>query len=300
MAGRTLVGLDGTRESEAILPYVEELLRNEDADVTLVRVIPRDTPAAHKEARAYLRDRARRLSAKGGFADYRVLVGKPAPALTAYAEAEGYDRLALCSLGKSGLKRLLLGSTAEAVLRSAPVPVLVVQPGFKPGRVRKIVVGLDGTRVSMGVVESAAALAAAQGASVDVVNVVSMSGREKVTAEVAARNVNAARKQIKARGVKARVKVLFGDPAEETLRHADEVGADLIAVTTRGRTGTARWLEGSVTESLLRKGRRPLLVVRAEAKVTKASGAAAQRARRRGLQVARRMSVRTRSPYRSR
>jgi nucleotide-binding universal stress UspA family protein len=47
--------------------------------------------------------------------------------------------------------------------------------------------------------------------------------------------------------------VRFGEPAEEILREAEAFGADLIAVTTAGRSGISRVALGSVAEAVFRK-----------------------------------------------
>jgi nucleotide-binding universal stress UspA family protein len=65
-------------------------------------------------------------------------------------------------------------------------------------------------------------------------------------------------------GVKVLANVAFGDPAEEIVRMADEIDADLIAMSTHGRSGINRWVFGSVTDEVLRReGKIPILVVRA-------------------------------------
>lgn len=56
----------------------------------------------------------------------------------------------------------------------------------------------------------------------------------------------------------------FGAPAEQILFYADLAKADLIAMTTHGREGLSRLLEGSVAESVLHKSRVPVLMVRPE------------------------------------
>ena len=52
-----------------------------------------------------------------------------------------------------------------------------------------------------------------------------------------------------------------GNPAEAIRDHADEWGADLIVMGTRGRSGIANFLSGSATEWLVRNARQPILVV---------------------------------------
>jgi nucleotide-binding universal stress UspA family protein len=56
--------------------------------------------------------------------------------------------------------------------------------------------------------------------------------------------------------------VRFGQPAEEILRYAEEIGADLIAMCTHGRSGISRWVYGSVADKVLRGASCPVLLVR--------------------------------------
>ncbi len=55
--------------------------------------------------------------------------------------------------------------------------------------------------------------------------------------------------------------VLDGDPSEEILTYAKDHGIDLIAMTTHGRSGLARWSVGSVTERVVRHSPVPVLTV---------------------------------------
>jgi nucleotide-binding universal stress UspA family protein len=59
------------------------------------------------------------------------------------------------------------------------------------------------------------------------------------------------------------VRVRFGRPADEVLAFVDEVGADLIAMSTHGRSGVSRWVFGSVADRVLRGAACPVLLVRA-------------------------------------
>lgn len=58
--------------------------------------------------------------------------------------------------------------------------------------------------------------------------------------------------------------VRFGRPADEILAFADKVEADLIAMSTHGRSGISRWVFGSVADRLLRGATCPVLLVRAK------------------------------------
>lgn len=79
------------------------------------------------------------------------------------------------------------------------------------------------------------------------------------------------------KGVRAETQVRRGQPAEEIVAAARETGADLIAMTTHGRSGLGRLLFGSVAESVLRESRLPVFLMRVtEAEVARraAQGAA--------------------------
>ncbi len=52
-------------------------------------------------------------------------------------------------------------------------------------------------------------------------------------------------------------------PAEEIIKAEEEVNADLVAMSTHGRSGISRWAFGSVTDKVLRGGKVPVLMVRA-------------------------------------
>jgi nucleotide-binding universal stress UspA family protein len=60
-----------------------------------------------------------------------------------------------------------------------------------------------------------------------------------------------------------RASVRFGQPADEILAFASDVGADLIAMSTHGRSGISRWVFGSVADRVLRGATCPVLLVRA-------------------------------------
>jgi nucleotide-binding universal stress UspA family protein len=54
--------------------------------------------------------------------------------------------------------------------------------------------------------------------------------------------------------------VRFGDDADEILPEAEAYGADLVAVTTAGKSGLKRWVMGSVAEQVFRRARMPVLL----------------------------------------
>ena len=63
-------------------------------------------------------------------------------------------------------------------------------------------------------------------------------------------------------GMRAKTKLLSGDPAHEILDYASTIDADLIVVGTRGHGMISSALLGSVSRALLHRAKRPVLVVR--------------------------------------
>ena len=68
--------------------------------------------------------------------------------------------------------------------------------------------------------------------------------------------------ELRKKGVRVRTQVRRGQPSEEIVLAARETGADLIAMTTHGRSGFGRLLFGSVAEAVLRESRLPVFLMR--------------------------------------
>jgi nucleotide-binding universal stress UspA family protein len=73
---------------------------------------------------------------------------------------------------------------------------------------------------------------------------------------------------LKSKGINVNVVVTSGNAAEEILKTANQVKADLIAMSTHGRSGLRRLAFGSITDKVLRGSRIPVLMVRAPAGTT--------------------------------
>lgn len=69
----------------------------------------------------------------GGISDEVAAGGAPADEVARAAQAGGFDLVVVGTHGRRGLRRLVLGSVAEAVVRGAPCSVLVVRPGQRQG-----------------------------------------------------------------------------------------------------------------------------------------------------------------------
>jgi nucleotide-binding universal stress UspA family protein len=135
---RILVALDGSRFAEEGLPPAVDVARATGARLTLMEVVTHHGALAKllrpgertpELAEAALRDVALRVPPALGEAEVRV-VEEPTPAAGILAEAkrQGADLIAMATHGRGGLRRILLGSVAEEVVRESPVPVLLLRP----------------------------------------------------------------------------------------------------------------------------------------------------------------------------
>jgi len=75
---------------------------------------------------------------------------------------------------------------------------------------------------------------------------------------------------LKKTGATTSIKVVIGDAVDEINNAANENNSNLIAMSSHGRSGLSRWAFGSVTDKVLRGGKRPVLVVKAPKEAQKA------------------------------
>jgi nucleotide-binding universal stress UspA family protein len=84
--------------------------------------------AARSEIRDGLEPVAATLRRDGWTVRVAAALGLPAAAIREAAGTERADVIAMTTHGRKGVARLVLGSVAEAVVRDAPVPVLLIRP----------------------------------------------------------------------------------------------------------------------------------------------------------------------------
>lgn len=285
MIDRILVPLDGSRVAEQILPHLRRLLHRHDSEVILVRAsVPPPmengmliADALLAAARDYLAGMTDLLRDQGVRARSVVRFGAPAGVILDVAEEERATMVALATHGETGLKRLLAGSVAEAVLKRCPVPVLVVRPFWSyellPGRtdgeelqpLRNLLLPLDTLDAAELLLPPVTELAKLFDARVILMHV--MTEAEQKDRDPGGRR---AEQQSRLAGLASRLEeeqigtlVLLGkgDPAHEILEAAKSNDIDLIAMSTHAKSGLLRLFSSSVTERVLRESVCPMLVV---------------------------------------
>jgi nucleotide-binding universal stress UspA family protein len=176
--------------------------------------------------------------------------------------------------GRSGLKRLVLGSVAEKLLRATSVPVVIVPPGATVDGVdieyREILLPTDGsegaeTAVSWGltladiydgrihtIYSVDAARFTGEGEMIGVYNALKQTGEAAL---------DAVRQQAHTAGIDVTATLTTGSAARAIRSYSEDHDVDLIVMGTHGRSGIERYLIGSVTESVVRHTEVPVCCI---------------------------------------
>ncbi len=324
MFQRILIPLDGSQGSEHAIPVAARIARASSGSIVFIRVEPPPaevgtfaagvpgTIAMKPEVEAsekVLADAASYLEAimiayaddlAGLETETDLATGAASRTIFSAARLEEVDLIVMCSHGKTGLKRWILGSVAQQAVRHSPVPVLVLNehgmafPAPDAAHPLRILVTLDGSALSEAALEPAAQLLAAwttpqvQGELhlLRVVDLPPPSGKFGSLAFVPDSLLEETRQEaetyMKAVADRLRAGPMAGtrltitssvavstDVAGTILKQAESAeltsGYSLIAMATHGRSGLKRLVMGSVTEHVLEATMLPLLIVRPSA-----------------------------------
>ncbi len=290
---KILTTTDFSDDSRAGVRYAAALAEKLNADVALLHVVePRswmDRLEARKDselvalAQAQLAKLAKREVGGDVTVTSSVCTGKPFHEITTAASEGAADLIVIATHGYTGVERILLGSTAERVVRHAPCPVLIVPTQELPKRagktppftLKKILVPIDFSNLSKDALPYAVLLAGHYGAELVLLHIAEkfpidyLLGRGLMNETIAPMIKQAeadlgriAEDLSKATRVNATAVVREGRPFEAICATAKTGGADLIVVTTHGYTGLKHAWLGSTAERVVRHAPCPVLVVR--------------------------------------
>lgn len=276
-----LVPVDGSLMAEqAVLPAAETA-RRLGAVLALATVHPsgpmEDAPvggsardrALHAGEVEYLdRLRGRLAAAFGIDVSWRVLEGDPAPALIEFARELEVDLLVTSTRGRGAFLRTFQGDLTLRLAHGLTCPTLVLKPRGRdqvvvpPAGFQRIVVALDGSRVSEASLEPALALADPSHLRLSLVRVVTTlgAGAPERRREALAYLARVA-ERLETRGLAPEILVLSRvDTARALLDHARHTEADLISLATRERGTVRRIALGSTADAVVHRGFVPTLV----------------------------------------
>jgi nucleotide-binding universal stress UspA family protein len=250
---------------------------------------------AVRVAQNYVNQLVERLKSTGRQVEAVVIKGNPAQVILEYAQKKSIDLIIMSAYGRSGISRWPFGSVTDKVVRHSPVPVLVTSPSFpgtgQPGRLaqvdqiregkkeiqmyKKILVPLDGSPNSECVLDHVKSVAT--GCHVPEVMLLSVVeplrlGYYGITedmiqetlrkgAESARDMVSRSAERLKREGVYTTASVEQGKAADTILDFAKSSGADLIIMSTHGRSGITRWALGSVADRVAHHSPIPVMLI---------------------------------------
>lgn len=227
----------------------------------------------------------RQAAGQGITSEGSQVVGLAGQAIVKKAKEADVDLVVVGTHGRTGLAHLLLGSTAERVIRTSPCPVLAVRgpyeeqaddsvaPSGAQIRINAILAPVDFSDCSLEASEYAAAVTRQFHAALTVLHVLepvsfgldfTLSHGDKIRENKGRcqAKVDELAETLRGEGIKAEPALRGGLPADSIVSAAAESGADLIVMGTHGRRGLAHFASGSVAEAVLRRSPCPVLTVK--------------------------------------
>lgn len=294
---RILLATDGSQGSTVAADYALALARSWGASLTVMNVLefqpgldPENSvnqlylTELMKQATNELIELKARAVDRGISTHTRIATGIPSEEVLSVAVEDTLDLIVVGTRGRSGLRHVLLGSTAERIIQGAPCPVLAVraQPYGEeqavgnrrdPTHLERILVPVDFSDCSLDALEYAVLIAQRSQASLKLVHVLepisygldfALPHKAKQDS-IKAGHTNRLSDLVSAltsANVPSEFLMLGGLPTDSILDAARKQPADLIVMGTHGRRGLSHALFGSIAESVLRKSSCPVLMVR--------------------------------------
>lgn len=220
-----------------------------------------------------------------------VLRGGASEMICERAKKIGADLIVMTSHARTGFGRMWLGSVADAVVRNASIPVLMLRPVERPADrqaakrlFKHILVPLDGSNLAAEALGPAIDVARASGADVTLLRVIAPvplvsaydvtiplaypplipdePATHQVVRETEDELEEIARRLNDEHGITVRSEVIVSERTPMSIiDYASGHDVDLIAMSTHGR-GATRLLVGSVADALLRASAAPILLQR--------------------------------------
>jgi len=210
---------------------------------------------------------------------YHTREGDPQAEILRMADEVKSDLIVMGTHGRTGLRWLLSGSVAIAVLREAHCPVLALRSpehARQDEAIRVILHPTDFSINSEAPLRVARSLARDHGARLILLHVAALEiltdGTQAAASDprIYRDTLEQARQRVDGPDLKYPVETMVrpGFAPEGILDAAEEIKADLIVMGTHGRTGLSRALMGSVAEAVMPKANCPVMVVKASQRVS--------------------------------
>jgi nucleotide-binding universal stress UspA family protein len=229
-----------------------------------------DYAAAARAEIKHLDPLAQRANEAGIKCDVVVRPGLPADQILAYLREHHVDRIVMGTHSPGPIGKLLVGSVAEAVLRSASVPVFIVGPEVVDGTYRNfatrtILCAVSFIESSYIVASFAAEVAARQNARLVLQHVIRPQDRAEVLAAQTIEEIEADLLDMVPAELRDEISiqtiVVPGDPTEELLYQSRAQQADLIVLGAHGASAFAAVARPGVVYKVLAHSHCPVLTL---------------------------------------
>jgi nucleotide-binding universal stress UspA family protein len=280
---KVLLATDGSSDAELGATTATSLAKSTDSELHVVHVW-RPVPSVHfdalirqemrREAQEILDAQVKKIEGLGAtVTEVHLREGDESEEIVALAAETGVGLVAVGSRGRGRIRKLLMGSVSDAVVRHAHCPVLVAR--WKPVAFpAKILLATDGSEEATLATQTATDLGERTGSELHVVHVGEIPPTHypdrygyralyKEDEREARQLLEAQIEKMKAAGATvAQAHLRIGRADEEVVVLAEELGVDLIAMGSRGLGGVRRALMGSVSDSVVRHAHCPVLIAR--------------------------------------
>lgn len=235
------------------------------------------------KASKYLEEMARRMRGAGLHAESEVIMGSnPAEEIVRAAERRQCNLITLSASSEHPAGQGILGGITTKLLYHSPIPIFIFRPPRSapptmPGSASaKLIVPLDGSSFGETALAYAEQLAQKLSAEIALVQAIqepisfipepslgitSIVPLQEVVVEKASEYLKHIAEVHKIEGVKSQMHVLKGGPAQSIAEFARSSPQSVIVMTSHGHSALARWLIGSVTETVVRIADNPVLII---------------------------------------
>lgn len=271
---KVLVASDFSKPAQALLPCIGEMKSIGLREVVLVHVIDVRVYSYEfgEQNKKRLDEEKQSISAMGLEVKAIVSVGFPEEKIIEIAEAEEVDFIVMGSHGKGYLKEILLGSTSAGVIRRSKIPVLIEKyqdidnENYQPHCVQKFKKLLIPTDFSV-CADRVLDMVKEMGDNIEEILVVSVVEIEEFQAltermqKKADQKLDHIKKNLSERGFKVSVMSKLGIASNNIVMTAEEEGATMIILSTRGQGLLKHILLGSTAEAVAKKSQKPVLLI---------------------------------------
>jgi nucleotide-binding universal stress UspA family protein len=176
------------------------------------------------------------------------------------AEAYGADLIVMGSHGASGMRELFIGSNTEKVVRHSNIPVLIIKHNPILIDFEHVVFACDFSDEAIKPYINASKCFKKMGSKIHLIYVNVPNDGFRSTLEME-HKVHAFFKKLNGNSNQNHEVIYFSDYTVEDgiINYAHSIGADLIALSTHGRTGLAHLLEGSISEDVANHSTLPVM-----------------------------------------